>query len=266
MRADRAHADVQLGRDLRVGVPPGDQGDQLPFPGAERFQCRGAARRAVACGPAAVSMRAYSAAVARLMAWPRSSAACVRAGPSARRASRRGSCRWSQPSGRSGCDGTENPSRPWSTTTAAHTVTASAQRPVKAHRYPQQSRSSSSRARAPVRRAVWSPSRRCAAASSKRPEPRSRTTIFSSRFPRLDRSPASRAPASPAAQIRSAAASSPTSISTVVRMWPHTRAIGPSPPAVICSACRASCTAPTRSPAAQATRPRTARASASATG
>jgi len=72
-----------------------------------------------------------------------------RAGPSARRASRRCSCRGNQPSGRSRCDGTENPSCPWSTTAAAHTVTASARRrrPVRAHRYPQQSRSSSALAR-----------------------------------------------------------------------------------------------------------------------
>ena len=49
--------------------------------------------------------------------------------------------------------------------------------------------------------------------------------------PRLHRSPASRAPASPAAHVRSAAARSPTSISTVVRVWPHTRAVGPCRPA-----------------------------------
>src|SRR5579862_2023832 len=35
VRPDRADADVQLGGDLRVGMTLGDQGDQLPFPGAE---------------------------------------------------------------------------------------------------------------------------------------------------------------------------------------------------------------------------------------
>ena len=40
MRADRAHADEQQAGDLRVGVPPGDQGDQLPLSVAEAFQAR----------------------------------------------------------------------------------------------------------------------------------------------------------------------------------------------------------------------------------
>ena len=38
VRADRADADVQLGGDLGVGAALGDQGDQLPFPGAELLQ------------------------------------------------------------------------------------------------------------------------------------------------------------------------------------------------------------------------------------
>src|SRR5262249_53344599 len=40
VRADRADADVQMLGDLGVGVAPGDQGDQLPFPGAEPGQFR----------------------------------------------------------------------------------------------------------------------------------------------------------------------------------------------------------------------------------
>ena len=88
--ADGADADVQLGGDLRVGAALGDQGDQLPFPGAE--PCPGPA--AAGCGgPGSVSIRAYSAAVARLIAAPRSSAARVRPGPSACRAARSGSSR-----------------------------------------------------------------------------------------------------------------------------------------------------------------------------
>src|SRR5215469_13216686 len=35
VRADGADADVQLGGDLRIGPPLGDQGDQLPLPGTE---------------------------------------------------------------------------------------------------------------------------------------------------------------------------------------------------------------------------------------
>ena len=72
VRADRADADVQLRGDLRVGAALGDQGDQFPFPGAEPSQPR-ARRRAGGAG--AVSIRAYSAAVSRLIAAPRSSAA-----------------------------------------------------------------------------------------------------------------------------------------------------------------------------------------------
>ena len=44
-------------------------------------------------------------------------------------------------------------------------MTASAQRPVAAHRYPQRSRPSSSSSQPPVRAVIWSDSRRCAAAS-----------------------------------------------------------------------------------------------------
>jgi hypothetical protein len=35
VRADRPPGDVQLGRDLRVGAAPRDQGDQFTFPRAE---------------------------------------------------------------------------------------------------------------------------------------------------------------------------------------------------------------------------------------
>ena len=70
MGADGADADVQLGGDLGVGAALGDQGDQFPFPGAELSRAR---RRGGCCGPGAVSIRAYSAAVARLIAAPRSS-------------------------------------------------------------------------------------------------------------------------------------------------------------------------------------------------
>src|SRR5262245_61874194 len=37
VRADGADADVQLGGDLGIGAAPGDQGNQLLFPGAERL-------------------------------------------------------------------------------------------------------------------------------------------------------------------------------------------------------------------------------------
>ncbi len=86
VRADRAHGDVQLGGDLGVGTAPGDQGDQLAFPG---LSCPGPG---VACGwswPGLVSIRAYSAAVARFIAAPRSSAARAPEAPSVSPASRR---------------------------------------------------------------------------------------------------------------------------------------------------------------------------------
>src|ERR1700693_2401505 len=38
VRADRTHGDVQLTRDLRVGVAPGDQRDEFTFPGTEPRQ------------------------------------------------------------------------------------------------------------------------------------------------------------------------------------------------------------------------------------
>src|SRR5439155_1382173 len=60
---------------------------------------------------------------------------------------------------------------------------------------------------APVRAAIWSASRRCAAASSARPARRSKVAIFGSRPTRFHRSPASRDWASPPAQTRSAARS-----------------------------------------------------------
>jgi hypothetical protein len=41
MGTDGTHADVKLGGDLGVGMALGDQGDQLPFPGAERQLIRG---------------------------------------------------------------------------------------------------------------------------------------------------------------------------------------------------------------------------------
>ena len=46
--ADGAHADVQLGGDLRVGAALGDQGDQLLFPAAELPRAAGAW---ICCGP-----------------------------------------------------------------------------------------------------------------------------------------------------------------------------------------------------------------------
>ena len=76
---------MQLGGDLRIGLALGDQGDQLPFPGAELPR----AWAAGGVGPGSVSIRAYSAAVTRLIAAPRSSASRARPGPSACRASRR---------------------------------------------------------------------------------------------------------------------------------------------------------------------------------
>ena len=89
VRADRADADEQLGGDLGVGTALGDQGDQLPLPGTERPQ-----PGAAGCGgPGAVSIRAYSAAAARLIAAPRSSAARARPAPSTWRALRNG---WSR--------------------------------------------------------------------------------------------------------------------------------------------------------------------------
>ena len=79
VRANGTDADGKLLRDLSVGAPLGDQGDQLPFPGTEPAQARLAGDwRTLG---SSVSMRAYSAAVARLIAAPRSSAAQVRAGP-----------------------------------------------------------------------------------------------------------------------------------------------------------------------------------------
>ena len=94
--ADGAHADIELAGDLGVGAALGDQGDQFPFPGAElpaswrRLRLR-----------AAVSMAANSAAVARVIAAPRSSAARVRAGPSACLAFRMGAWRRCASCGRS---------------------------------------------------------------------------------------------------------------------------------------------------------------------
>jgi hypothetical protein len=90
VRADRAHADVQLGGDLRVGSPLRDQRDQLPFRGlslsrpvAVAVGAVSAARSALrgcACGAASIS--AYSVAVVRLIGAPRSSAARALSGPS----------------------------------------------------------------------------------------------------------------------------------------------------------------------------------------
>src|SRR5580658_3794603 len=45
VRADRAHADVHLRRDLRIGAPPRDQRDKLPFPRAELHKTRVPGRR-----------------------------------------------------------------------------------------------------------------------------------------------------------------------------------------------------------------------------
>ena len=48
--ADGAHADVQELGDLRVGAALGDQGDHLPFPGAELRRVRPARRAAAERG------------------------------------------------------------------------------------------------------------------------------------------------------------------------------------------------------------------------
>ena len=45
VRADRAHGDEQLGRDLRVGVPARDQRDEFTFPRAEPAKARQLVRR-----------------------------------------------------------------------------------------------------------------------------------------------------------------------------------------------------------------------------
>ena len=105
-------------------------------------------------------MRTYPAAVATLIAAPRSSAARVWAAPSAWRAWRSGPSRRRASSGRSGL-----PSCCRSAASAAHAVTASAGRPVAAHSCPQQSRPLSRLPRSPARMAIWRTSRRCAAAS-----------------------------------------------------------------------------------------------------
>ena len=165
--ADGADADVQLRGDLGVGAAPGDQGDQFPLPGAERPGPPPPARG----GPGSVSSRAYSAAVARLIAAPRSSAARVRSGPSACRAWRCGPCRRRSSSGESGLLVLQDAAR------AAQTVTASAERPVAAHSCPQQSRALPVSFQWPVRVASWSNSRRCAAASGRRPASSSNVTI-----------------------------------------------------------------------------------------
>src|SRR6266566_1242172 len=73
--------------DLGVGAALGDKGDQFPFPGL-RFP--GLAGVYFWGGSGVVSIRAYSTAVARLIAAPRSSAVRVRSVPSAWRAARRG--------------------------------------------------------------------------------------------------------------------------------------------------------------------------------
>ena len=91
VRADRADADEQLRGDLRVGAALGDQGDQLPLPGAEPAQAW--RRPGLPRAGSSVSRRAYSAAVAALIAAPRCSAARARSGPSACRAARSGSSR-----------------------------------------------------------------------------------------------------------------------------------------------------------------------------
>ena len=150
---------------------------------------------------------------------------------------------------------------------AAHTVTASAGRPVAAHSSPQQSRALSSSSQSPVRVSSWSASRRCAAASWRRPASRSKITIIDSRPAWFHRSPASRDRARAAAQTGSAAARSPASIST------HGQDVAAPPgypsrglPAVICPACRASRTARSRSPASMAATARLPRASTSPTG
>jgi len=103
-------------------------------------------------GPGSVSMRAYSAAVARFIAVPRSSAARARPGPSACRAWR--SCSSRRVSDQGGAV------RPWCWSTAAHaahSVRASAARPVAAHSSPHWDRPVRRSSQLPVRAARRSP-------------------------------------------------------------------------------------------------------------
>jgi hypothetical protein len=62
VRTDGADADVQLGGDLRVGAARGEQGDQFPFPGAERSR------------PASDAVRGICAVAVRISAWMMSAA------------------------------------------------------------------------------------------------------------------------------------------------------------------------------------------------
>ena len=200
---------------------------------------------AAASGPGAgaVSRRAYSAAVDQLIAAPRFSADCVRAGPSDCRASSRSSCRRRTTDG-----GLADPSYGNSASLAAHTVMASAQRPVAAHRYPQQARLLASPNQPPGPALIWSASRRCAVAPAVRPDRISSIAIPTSRAARFRRSPTSRDRASPAEKTRSASARSPDTCSTSARKVLQFLAIQPGISAGICSACRASRTDPSRSP------------------
>jgi len=174
------------------------------------------------CGPWALSVRAYSAAAAMFIAAPRSSAARARASPSVCLAWSSGSARRPSSEG-----GSMNPCFRASAARAAHIVMASAGRPVAAHRCPQQSRPLNVSAWLPIRPATLSDCRRCSVASSIRPVSRSRNAIRTNSLARFRRSPASRARASPPAQLRSAAPRSPARVSAPVKMLLPDRAIQP---------------------------------------
>ena len=179
-----------------------------------------------------MSIRAYSAAVSRLIAAPRCSAARARSAPSACRALPRASSRQRASPG--------GPAPPpaccwvW-TSRAAHIVTASACRPVAAHSIAQYHRPLTAMSnQSPARMAAWSPSRRCAAASRIRPARISRSAVSISKDGRLSSSPESRLPASAAAQVLAALARSPASISAMISRWLSPRASQPGRPARDC--------------------------------
>ena len=127
-----------------------------------------------------MSSSTYSAAVAALIAAPRSTAARAASVPSACRAS----CSASR---RRTTHGIVSVTPDWlarsSASLAASSVTASAGRPVAAHRYPHLSRMLPASNQLPVRRLTWRASRRCRAASSARPARRSRSAIASAGGP-----------------------------------------------------------------------------------
>ena len=143
MRADRAHADVQLSRDLRVGAPLRDQGDEFAFSGAELVQ---AGRRAG--GPVRRCPVRCHGVGGRRLRFGGGEHECVlgRRGRAHRRAALFGRLRPVRPEQLPGlahqlvpAARTPGPVRQWPgpgecADIAAHTVTASAGRWVDAHR------------------------------------------------------------------------------------------------------------------------------------